>query len=148
MDNLVAELEKAIARLTKTVDCFPKGKRELILFDKWSLKDILVHLTGWAKYQTKTLKEIQKGKSAETLPNLKSLINEDFVDERKNLSWERVYQDFSTATQKLVNEYRRLPEKFWQKKVYQDKATTVADFIQIEINHYQKTHGPQIAKAL
>lgn len=145
---MVAELEKSIAKLIETVDCFPKEKRELILFDQWSLKDILVHLTGWAKYQIKTLKEVQKGKLAETLPNLKSLINENLVAKRKKSSWERIYQEFLMASQKLVKEYRQLPNQFWQKKVYKNKATTVADFIQIEIKHYQKTHGPQIEKAL
>lgn len=144
----MADLEKAIAKLTETVDRFPKEKRELILFDQWGLKDILIHLTGWAKYQTKTLKEVQKGKLLENPANLISLINEDFVAKRKNLSWERIYQNFLAASQKLVEEYRQLPDKFWQKKVYKNKATTVADFIKIEINHYQKTHGPQIKKAL
>jgi len=148
MEDLTNELKTAKAKLIRLVDSFPREKRELVLFDKWSLKDILSHLSGWAKYQIETLKQIKRGDEVRSPKNLKITINESLVSLRQKWSWDKVYQEFLRLSEELVNEYENLPEKLWKRQIVKSKQPTVEDFIKIEINHYRKTHGPQIKEKI
>ncbi|MGB6838678.1 MAG: hypothetical protein WBD86_01325 [Microgenomates group bacterium] len=148
MKNLIKQFEKARKDFLETIDSFPKPRVEEVLFDEWSLKNILSHLSGWAKYQTDTLRLFRKGDKIEVQKNLKHSINEDFVFRREKWSWGRVYQEFLKLSGDLIKEYESLPKELWENEIYNGKETTVEDFIKIEINHYNKTHGPQISRVL
>jgi len=148
MKNLVVSFQKARDDLLKLLDKFPAGKRETILLDKWSLKNLLSHLTGWAKYQTTSLREFKKSGEIKFQKNLKKSINDDFVALRKDWNWNKVYNEFLKASESLIKEYKTLSGRQWKQSISKNKEETPADFIKIEINHYNKTHGPQINKAL
>lgn len=148
MKTKVDELKKAREGLVDLINGFPKKKREAILFDKWSLKDILVHLTGWANYQIEALEKLKSGKEQEIVKNLKNSINDEFVKSKKKIDWDKVYQDFLAATDSLAKQYQSLPKQLWGKRFYKNKKTTPKEFIDIEIRHYNNTHGPQIKKFL
>lgn len=145
---MVDEFKDARKTLIRSIDDFPIENRESAVFDKWNLKDILSHLSGWAKYQADILEQFRKEGKAESTEGLKASINTDFVTQRKRWSWNRVYQEFLKLSENLVKEYENLPKELWKNKVYGDKETTVSDFIKIEINHYTNTHGKQIRGAL
>lgn len=148
MEELIEKFIKARGKLLKTIDSFPEEKQEKILFDKWNLKDMMTHLDGWANYQLETLKQFKNGINLEIPHNLKESINESFVAERASWVWDRVYDEFLKASQDLINEYESLPERLWEKKIWNDKETTPKEFIQIEISHYENTHEPQIQRVL
>ena len=148
MNNLVNEFKRARESLIRTIEEFPKEKRELILFDKWSLKNILSHLSGWAKYQRDSLRLFKKGREPQFPENLKASINEDFVLQRDKWSWNRVYQEFLRLSEELIKEYKDLPGELWEKMMDKEQKITPKEFIKIEINHYRKTHGPQVKKVL
>lgn len=148
MKTLVNEFKSVRKDLIRIIDSFPGEKRELVLFDKWSLKNILSHLSGWAKYQTDVLVQFERGEKIKISKNLKVLINEDFVFQRLKWNWDRVYREFLETSEKLIKEYEDLPGELWEKKLYDDKETTMKDFIKTEINHYKNTHGPQIKQFL
>jgi len=118
------------------------------LFDQWSLKELLSHLTGWAKYQINLLERLEKGKQEKLQKSLKNSINIDFVLTRREYDWKKAYQEFLNSSESLIKKYELLPEKLWKEKVYKDKEITSEEFIKIEIKHYIKTHGPQIKKVL
>lgn len=148
MYELVEKLKEARSEFIKLVESFPKEKREEVLFDKWCLKDLLAHLTGWNIHQIKALEHLVAGKQFELPKNLKNSINIDFVQERLDRSFEKVYQEFLEASQELVETYENTPSKLWHKPLFDKKQKTPEEFIQIEINHLNNTHGPQIKKAL
>lgn len=146
--KLITDLKVARKNLISLVDRFPNNKREKILFDKWSLKDILVHLTGWANHQIETLIKLKAGKKVVIQNNLKDSINENLVFTKGNLSWKVVYNDFLETSNELISHYQNLPRNLWDKKIWEEKETTPRKYIEIEINHYKETHGPQIEKYL
>lgn len=148
VNNLIKEFKEARADLIDTVKQFPKDKKEEVLFDKWSLKDILVHLTGWGLHQIDTLRKFQKGKRIITPDNLKASINEDRVAKGKNVDWDTVFKQFINIGEELVLEYDSLPSSLWDRRIWATKEITPKECIQIEINHYKSTHGPQIKKVL
>lgn len=148
MNGLAKKFKKVRARLIQDIDNFPEDKREVIIFDKWSLKNILSHLSGWASYQINTLQRLKRGEDVETPKNLKASINEDLVSQQKDWVWDRVYQEFLKLSGELSKEYENLPKRMRGERIYNDKETTVKDFVEIEINHYDKTHGPQIKGVL
>lgn len=148
MENLIEEYKKARKNLIKTIEKVPENKKEEILLDEWSLKNLISHLSGWAEYQVDILEEFKKGNQAEKEKGLKNSINIDFVEKRKNLTWNEVYNEFLELSDKLIKSYESLPENLWNKKIYREKDIAAADFIEIEITHYNNTHVPQIKKAL
>lgn len=148
MKILVSEFKQARKNFIRLINTFPKERIELILFNKWNLKNILAHLSGWAKYQKDTLRQLKKGIKIEVSKNLKDSINNDFVASREKWHWDRVYHEFLKLSRDLIKEYESLPAGLWKNKIYHDKKDTVEDFIKIEINHYSKTHGPKIKEVL
>lgn len=144
MTKLTKQFIQARDQFIKLIDDFPRDMRENKLFGEWNLKQILIHLTGWSKYQTEVLIEFKKGYEFKIHPNLKSTINEDLVAQKSALTWNQVYRDFILSGKRLVDEYNSLSDKLWSKKIWTNEKTTPKDFIQIEINHYKNTHGPQI----
>lgn len=148
MRQLINNLELARKEIIEIINSFPKEKREKVFFGNWSLKNLVSHLSGWAQYQIDTLEKFKKGVHSQIPKGLKNSINVDFVNERASLSWDRTYQEFVDSTQKLINEYKKLPDQLKKRKIYDGKDITPAEFLKIEITHYQKTHGPQIRKVL
>ncbi len=148
MRPLIKQFSDARSSITDVIGQFPKNQRGGKLFGEWSLKDILVHLTGWANFQMSTLYQLKTGKKLSTEHNPKREINDDFVRHHGDIPWSQVYQNFLTATEGLAKEYEGLPEALWNTKIWSDKETTPKEFIQLEINHYKNTHGPQMKLVL
>lgn len=144
MNKLTKDLQIVVGAFIDLVEKFPISKREEIFLENWNLKDILVHLTGWANYQKKILEQFKKDKSLTSQNNLKDLINGQMVAKNKNTKWEIVFKNFKKSTNELITEYTALPEKHWIKKIFEDKDITPEDFIKIEIKHYRETHGLQV----
>ncbi len=148
MSSLVKQFSSVQRSLIKIIDQFPKDQREKKLFGEWNLKDLLVHLTGWANYQTITLSQFKKGEELSMKVRTKQEINDSLVRQRRDVPWNQVYQDFLTASGRLIKEYEDLSETLWNTEIWKDRETTPKEFIQLEINHYKNTHGPQIKNVL
>lgn len=148
MNVLTQGLTSAVESFLATIRKFPAKDREKILFDKWSLKQILIHLTGWADYQVRTLEEFQKGEEPSIPDRLKERINEDLVTIRGKQTWEKVYADFLKAEASLISKYKELRNKDWDRKIWKSRQTTPREFINLEIKHYKNTHCPQIQHLL
>ncbi len=147
-NKLVDEFKTARENLIGLVNHFPPDKREEPLFDTWSLKDILCHLTGWANHQLETLQKLKRGEKIVVHDNIKTNINENLVLKNRKQDWKTIYDDFVETSNQLIFEYDNLSKDLWRQKIWSEKETTPRDYIKIEINHYQNTHGPQIEKIL
>lgn len=145
---MVRELETARQGFIEIVGSFPVEKREEILLDRWSLKNLIAHLSGWDLHQIEALENHKAGKQSKLPDNLKASINSDFVVQRSKWGWGKVYQEFIKVSQDLVNSYEALPEHLWDKLLFEDGKMTPRKFIKIEINHLNNTHGPQIKAIL
>ena len=148
ISKLIKEFKKAREGLIVLIDQFPKDKRKETLFDKWSLKDIIIHLTGWAEHQQETLKALKTKRESISPQNLKNLINTDLVSKKARTDWTTLYNKFVKISGQLIAEYEDLPKELWKKKIWKDKDTTPVEYVKIEINHYKNTHGTQIEKVL
>lgn len=149
MNKQIIDYQKARFSFIKLIDRFPKTKREELLFDEWSLKDMLVHLIGWAEHQIEIIRYIKQAKTVpDDVGGLKNSINTNLVAKRRGEGWSKVYKTFLNIGDELEKEYSGLTPELWKKEIWTGKGYTPCSYFQIEINHYQKTHGPQIQKVL
>jgi hypothetical protein len=147
MNKLVKELDDARVAVTEAVSKIAKDKREAVLLGDWSLKDIVAHLSGWAKYQLEVIDAIAGSRVLPEPGNIDKF-NKQSTEARTKLSWDKVYTEFLEVSQKLVNEYKKVKDDQWTKSLWKNKKTTLEKFINIEVRHYKNTHLPQILKLL
>lgn len=143
MKALIADFQKSSKLFQQTVDNFPVEKRETVLFDKWSLKDIIVHIIGWHKLFLTNLVNLPTGKVPRDWVKIDDF-NQKNVANNKSSSFQSVYQELIDIDQQLISQLKSLSPSEWQKKFWPNRAYTPQKILQIEIKHYQKTHLPQI----
>ncbi|OGH12049.1 MAG: hypothetical protein A2857_03570 [Candidatus Levybacteria bacterium RIFCSPHIGHO2_01_FULL_36_15] len=147
MKNLVDEYIKVRLEFIEIVNKFPENKRGEILFDKWSLKDTIAHLSGWAAHQIEVLEDIKNNKVPK-YPGHSKDYNNNEVSRRSKWSWKKVYKEFISCSNQLVNKYSHLPKSLVNKRIWPEKRFTPRIYFEFEIEHYTKTHLPQIKKIL
>lgn len=147
VENLVDELKEARTAVVKAVSKVPINKREVVFLGDWSLKDLIAHLTGWAKYQLEVIKDVQTDKTPKEPGNIDGF-NKKSTEVRALLSWDKAYSEFLEVSQKLIGTYKGLKTDMWDTLLWDNKKTTLKKFINIEIRHYKKTHLPQILRLI
>jgi len=145
MRGLIEELKNSRLALIRAVDNFPKDKREEILFNKWSLKDVMAHVSGWDNATIDLLKKIKKGKTPEWIGSVYGF-NRRSVEKRKKWSWQKVYKEFVRVGREIVGAYESVPKELWEKRVWENRGFTPKKFIKIDIRHYRNEHLPQIMR--
>ena len=70
MKKLIKDFKQARLAVIQALDSFPKGKREEILFEKWTLKDLIAHMNGWNIIGTKAVRSLKQGKTAPWAGNI------------------------------------------------------------------------------
>jgi len=145
MRGLIEELKNSRLSLIRAVDNFPKHRREEILFNKWSLKDVMAHVSGWDIATIDLLKKIKKGKTPEWIGSIYEF-NKRSVEKRKKWNWQKVYKEFVRVGKEIIEEYGNVPEELWEKKVWKNRSFTPKKFIKIDIRHYRDEHLPQIMR--
>lgn len=145
MEKLIEDFKKARLVFIQALDNFPKDKRRSVLFDKWSLKDMVAHVSGWSIAGANAVRSLKQGK---TPPWVESIyqFNKLNVQKRKDWSWERIYKELVKVSQEFVEEYESLPEELWEKKYWPKRTYTPLKIFRIELKHYRETHLPQILK--
>ncbi len=146
MDNNILALQKYHQEFIELVNRFPVQERLSVLFDQWSLKDILAHIIGWNMCLKENLDFIQQDKEPPFYGKVNDY-NAQSVENRKNDSWEKVFKDCDQSGLQLVEAYKNLPEKYWQQKFWPEKSATPEKFLKIVTNHYANEHIPQVQMA-
>jgi hypothetical protein len=146
-NKLILELKKVRLELISAIDKFPKEKREEILFDKWSLKDILSHLSGWDKFTIQKINEFLNGK----IPRWEISIdkfNDLNVTKNKNKPWNEIYDEFVKLSLQNIKSYKIIPTTKHDSLIWKDKKYTPKKFLMIDIDHYKNEHLSKILKVL
>lgn len=145
MKELIEDFKQARLAIIQALDGFPKGKREEVLFEKWTLKDLMAHMNGWNIIGTKAVRNLKQGKTAPWAGNIDEF-NKLNVKKRKDWSWEKIYKELVKVSKEFFEEYESLPEELWGKKYWPNRNYTPKIIFKIELKHYKETHLPQILK--
>ncbi|MEK7524988.1 MAG: hypothetical protein AAB548_01290 [Patescibacteria group bacterium] len=145
--DLIEKTENVRNRVRDLVDHFPPEKREEILYDRWSLKDVVAHLNTWMIHDVGCLESLMKGIEPYWEPDVDEF-NERGVSARRDKSWEDVYVEFVLLMEKLNRIYRQLPEDLFEMKIWKDHDETAVKFLEGEITHWEGEHIPLLEKTL
>ncbi len=147
MQNLIKEFAEARKALIAALNKFPKEKIEEKLFDKWSLKEVVAHFTGWDRYFTQAVKLLKQKK---TMPFWESVrdFNENSVKRAVRVDWKKIYQEFVKVGDKFIEEYQKIPSELANRLFWKNKKYTPLDFLKINIGHYKNNQTKEIFKLL
>jgi|GEM_PF-2492785 len=144
-EQLLREFKKIYKETKDLVNEFPQEKREEILFDKWSLKDVLAHFSNWVEHDLSCFRALEEGKEPFWVPNIDEY-NKQGVLDRENKKWEDIYAEFSMLFNQLIIKYETLPENLWGEKFWGSREFTPRKFLEGDIKHLGKDHLPQLKK--
>ncbi|MEO6728518.1 MAG: hypothetical protein ABIM99_01215 [Candidatus Dojkabacteria bacterium] len=142
------QLETAIKALKNAVNLFPVNMSNEILFDKWSLKDILAHLSGWNLITIRDLTKLMKGEEiAQWFPETAiDDFNEQEVVKRQGENWVVVYGEFYQTLDELLATYRSLNDDQWEQQLGPNESTPL-DCIIEDLKHFGGEHLEDIRSA-
>jgi hypothetical protein len=147
MDQPISRFVEARSRLLDALQRFPSRHRNDVLFDQWSLKDLVAHLTGWDQYFAAILASLQEGQEPPFWGKLREF-NEASVGKRRALSWKKVHGEFVAAGDGFIRAYGELSPKTAHTKFWNGKSYTPARIIDINAHHYGESHLPEIEAML
>lgn len=127
------------------VSHFPVSKREAKLFDQWSLKQVLIHMAGWDNCIADNVQYLKKQQEPPFYGNVDGK-NAASVEAGKHWSWEKAYDEFIKAGERVIHEYETLAPDLREVKFWKKRNSTPAKFLKIVTNHYSKDHLPEVQK--
>lgn len=145
MDTYIQKFISARQTFIDTIDTFPIDKRESILFDKWSLKQILIHMVFWDTCIAENIAFLKKGQEPPFYGKVNDF-NQLSIEKGKNWDWKKTYHEFINAGKRLIGEYETLPEEKWDQKFWKTKNSTPKKLLHIVTKHYSHEHLPEIIK--
>lgn len=137
--ELLVEFKKVSDELGNLIQKFPSERREEIIFDKWSLKNVISHLNHWMEHNINCLNCLVRGEIPYWQPNIDDY-NSQGVDVRKNWSWEKVYSEFLDLKAEQILSYENLPKELREKKFWPDRRHTPISFLDTDIVHWRDEH--------
>jgi hypothetical protein len=141
--DLLLDFEKVSDKLTKLIQFFPVSKIEDVVFDKWSLKNVVSHLNHWIIHDIDCIKSLIAGKVPHWEPDIE-VFNTRGVDKRRDLNWDIIFNEFLKLKNELLNLYKNLGEEYRHKKIWPDKNETPYKFLNEDIKHWQGEHISQL----
>jgi hypothetical protein len=127
------------------IDSFPQDKREIIMFDKWSLKDVVAHLSHWMEDDLSALNNLMNGKNSYWYPDVDKF-NEEGVNKRRNKTWDEVYLEFTRLINDLDAAYNKLSDEQFEQEMWQNLKGTPLRSIKVDIEHWREEHIPSLMK--
>ncbi len=134
--NTFNEVDK---KLDNLIQKFPSERREEVVFDKWSLKNVVSHLNHWMVHDLDCLNALRDNKVPYWEPDIEEF-NRKGVEARSNNNWEQVYSEFVELKNKLLNLYKEIPEDLRNKKIWPNKNETPEKFLKEDIKHWRDEH--------
>ncbi len=137
--ELLDEFKKISDEFGTLTQKFPAEKREEIVFDKWSLKNVISHLNHWMIHDIDCLNALLDNKVPYWEPNVEEF-NQKGVILRSNNSWNQVYLEFVDLKQRLIDLYSNYPEYLRNDRIWPDKSETPTRFLEENIKHWRNEH--------
>lgn len=123
----------------KLITDFPAESRLLTLFDQWSLKDIVAHLSNWMFHDIECLQSFLSGVEPYWEPDVNGF-NLKGILVRKNMSWNEAFDEFMDLGKKLEKIYKNFPEHRWDELIWKKHSETARKFIDEDIAHLKDEH--------
>ena len=143
MDEKIKDLEKARIELKKVIDEFPEGRREEILFDKWSLKDTLSHFSGWNMLRVQQIKDFLVGNPVTWLEDWDGF-NWENVNSRRSKTYDEVYAEFVKSMDDVIKGFQSIPQDMVENPWWPGHPYNALSSIQTDIGHWRDDHLPGI----
>lgn len=145
--KLLEKFKKIHQEYLELVDRFPTDRRKEVLFDKWSLKEVLSHMIAWNELDALRIETLKSGQAFDWVYDLDEF-NEVEIKTRKDLSWEEIYNSFVESGFRLIKAYKSLPNKMWNMEFGPDNSITAAKDLRGMVEHYGEEHIPQLKKVM
>lgn len=129
------------------IDQYPPDRREIVIFDKWTLKDVVAHLNHWMVHDIDCIDHLMRGEEPYWHPD-KDEFNNEGVAIRKIKSWEGIYDEFNMLFDKLLDVYKKLPPELQNKPIWKGYGSTPLKFIFDDIRHWEGEHIPSLESNL
>lgn len=133
--------------LIKAVDSFPVEAREEVLFGKWSLKQVLIHISRWDLILSENVVFLRSDKTPPFYGKVDD-VNKESVAFGKDWSWSKAYDEFIKSGERAIEEYKQLPTELWERKFWADRSMTPVKLLGIQTKHYEHEHLPEILKVI
>lgn len=143
MDELIQQFQKARETLLETIEEFPEEKQEEILFDEWTLQEVIIHIQAWDKLTLDTLIALSENREAPRVRNV-DVFNGGAIALYREHSWDSILELFTQTSIELENTYTNFPQELWEKQISESSDLTPKVLLQNKIDHYLKEHLPQI----
>ncbi|MEP7103378.1 MAG: hypothetical protein ABI721_01550 [Candidatus Dojkabacteria bacterium] len=143
-------LAGAINSFIELINQFPEEYREITLIGEWSLKDSLAHFSGWNQLTIDDIARTLRDEDSVWVDGDDEMnqFNADNVNERRFLSWEKVFGEFIEISQNLVFAYKGIPSNDWNKSMRLNEFFPLFWSLLIDIKHYRIDHLPEIQAKL
>lgn len=145
--ELINKLKQANDELIIAIDSFPKEKREATIFDQWTLKQVMGHISGWNLLRLKELSLFLNNKPITKITDFETY-NKHLIAEREGKDWEYLYDELKTSCEKLIEVYTNINPESFNKKIWNDSTKTVKDWLLIDLDHWNREHLTEIKKHL
>ncbi len=143
----IEEFNSVSQKITQILENFPSESRTKILFDKWSLKDVIAHLNNWMVHDIDCLTALKENREPYWEPDVDEF-NRKGTEERKGIVWGSLLTEFLTLKNTLLNIYKTLPNDLWDKPIWKDKHENARLFLEEDINHWKGEHLGVLKKKL
>jgi hypothetical protein len=127
------------------LDSIYNKNKGAVKFDQWSTKDLLAHFNGWLKIGIKVLDAKLNREEPLWIEDI-DLYNKKIVEDSKNVSYEDLRELYINNSKLLEDLYSMFQDK--DILLWADHKYTVKSYFQMNIDHHQNEHWPDIRKIL
>lgn len=139
----VQDFKKIADNLETLILDFPEDKRENIIFDRWSLKDVISHLNHWMVHDIDCLTALLDGKVPFWESDVETF-NTRGIEKRRDLTWNKVFNEFLMLKKKLINLYESIDGHLINERIWPDRNQTPLRFVEDDIKHWKGEHLAQL----
>ena len=143
MQDKINQLKKLREDIIYFVGKYPLDKRDVVIFDKWTLKDVLAHLSNWIIHDIDCLEALKEDGEPFWEPDVDEFNARGILD-RKSKNWNEVLNEFSSLSQKLIEIYETLPNDLWEKDIWKGRGQTAKRFLYEDVEHWRNEHLTEI----
>lgn len=123
--------------LLEAVSGLPEDKAEETVCGEWGTKGVLAHIAGWDAYFTTIVRLLRRGEDVPYRGDRIEEWNEALVKEREGRTWSEVRDEFESASQGFLEEYRALEEELWRRRFWEQRTPTPAWVVKHNTEHYE-----------
>ncbi|MCA9382595.1 DinB family protein [Candidatus Dojkabacteria bacterium] len=135
IEQKVEDFKKVRMELLEFVQDLTPAQKNSKAFDKWTLKEVLAHMSGWDLQNVEDLDEMLQSRETPWIPNFDEYNNHS-VAEAEDLSFSEVYQNFLESGAVFIETYKNLPAEVVAIHLWHGHDHTPISLLEENISHY------------